>query len=277
MQLPPGTKPNWWTSVLLFGFHIFDLIAYEVLYGFSPVRNQLFFNGGYLPLVDDFLENALWENEKPNAMMYHLVCKPIESQLAPAPKKFLVVGCGQGGGMIYMAHFFSDAEFIGTERARAAVKLVNRRSSDFPNISARVATGDRLDFDDEEFDALVSVGAPTYFGLTRFVEEAMRVCKPGATISFSGGYREGTHDIIESELSAACNGKGHLVSYANITPNTFASLKADLPRREKILKNVPWPFRIYGEKWADMPGSAEYNEYDKGLRADFFAVIKKSA
>jgi hypothetical protein len=66
-----------------------------------------------------------------------------------------------------------------------------------------------------------------------------------------------------------------MVRYSNITPHTFASLKADIPRREKALARVPWPFRLHGNRWADMPGTPEYNEYENGLRADFAAVLRR--
>jgi len=267
-------KKSWLKTVLGFGFHIFDLVAYEILYRFSPVRKHLFFNGGYLPVDKKMLILDEMQDEAPNAMMYHIVCEPLLKD-AKEYSTLLDVGCGQGGGLYYMAHIFKDTTFIGTERNGYAVKLAQKLCAALPNVRAQKATGNRLDFPDAKFDAVLSVGAPTYFGLTKFVTEAARVTRIGGLISFSGGYRQGDHAAIEQELRDACGTNLELLLYRNITPNTFASLEADIPRREKLLRKVPWPFRLYGEKWADMPGSAEYDEYEKGLRADFMAVIRK--
>ncbi|MEM7242054.1 MAG: class I SAM-dependent methyltransferase [Pseudomonadota bacterium] len=267
-------KDNWIKRSLALGFHLFDLVAYDVLYRFSPVRQQVFFNGGYLPIDEDMALPERLENEAPNAMMYHLVCKPL-LQSGNDFQNILDVGCGQGGGLFYISRLFKDAKLVGTERNGYAVVLARRLCSTLPNVSAQKATNTRLDFADNRFDAVLSVGAPTYFGLSQFVSEAARVVQPGGIICFSGGYRQGNHNEIKAELRAACGENLELVTYRDITPNTFAALKADIPRREKLLKRVPWPFRLYGQKWADMPGSAEYDEYAKGLRADFMAVIKK--
>ena len=265
-------KETWWKSLFGLGFHIFDLVAYDVLYRFSPASKLMFFNGGYLPIAEDFVKNDAYLDEEANAMMYHIVCKPLA---ASKPKRILDVGCGLGGGLFYIANFFKGIDLVGIDRNRRAVSLSNRRMRDYPNVKALRSSGDYLDFEDNSFDGLTSVGVVTYFGLTQFTKEALRVVKPGAFIAFSGGYRQGDHDKIKAELRAACKGLGKLVSYENTTPNIFECLKADIPRREALLKRVPWPFSLYGRKWADLPGSAEYEEYERGLRADFLVVMQK--
>ncbi|MGH1331731.1 MAG: class I SAM-dependent methyltransferase [Paracoccaceae bacterium] len=259
-----------------FGFHIFDLVAYEILYRLSPARKHWFFNGGYLPLDPDFIEHAEFFGEAHCAMMYHQAGHSQISDLSPVPKDILDIGCGQGGGLIYLSRLFPAARLTGTERSMAAVALARKRTA--PLVQANIQRGKstHLDFAPDSFDLVVSVGAPTYFGLTTFVNEAAKVVRAGGIISLSGGYRQGDHGQIESELRAAAQAAGlDFVSYKDITPNTFASLKADIPRREVELSKVPWPFSLYAVKWADMPGSREYEEYETGLRADFAAVLKK--
>lgn len=261
-----------------FAFHLFDLVAYEVLYRLSPARKFWFFNGGYLPLDPDYTSMPEFEGEDHSAMMYHQAGHTQIAALDPAPKKILDVGCGQGGGMVYLSRLFPKASLTGTERSLSAVALAKRRTAPLIEADIRQGKSNGLAFPDDSFDLLISVGAPTYFGLTLFVNEAARVVEPGGIISLSGGYRQGDHAKIEAELreAAAANGL-EFISYRDITPHTFASLKADIPRREKALAKVPWPFSLYAVKWADMPGSTEYEEYETGLRADFAAVMRKPA
>ena len=259
-----------------FGFHLFDLVAYEVLYRLSPARKHWFFNGGYLPLDPDYVSYPEFAGEDHCAMMYHQAGHTQIKDLDPQPKDILDVGCGQGGGIVYLSRLFPGASMTGTERSRSAVALARRRTAPFVPANIQKGHSNRLAFADRSFDLLISVGAPTYFGLTLFVSEAARVVKDGGIISLSGGYRQGDHAQIADELRQAAADNGlDFISYRDITPHTFASLKADIPRREKELAKVPWPFSLYAVKWADMPGSTEYNEYEHGLRADFAAVMRK--
>lgn len=262
--------------VFALAFRLFDLVAYEVLYRLSPARKHWFFNGGYLPLDPDYIAQPEFRGEDHCAMMYHQAGHTQISALSPAPRDILDVGCGQGGGIVYLSRLFPGARLTGTERSRAAVALARRRTAPFVAADIRRGQSGGIDLPDRSFDLVISVGAPTYFGLTRFVTEAGRVLRPGGIISLSGGYRQGDHAAIEAELRAAASKAGlDFVSYRDITRHTFASLKADIPRRAAELAKVPWPFSLYAVRWADMPGSPEYMEYDTGLRADFAAVLRK--
>lgn len=262
--------------VVRMALHLFDLAAYEVLYRFSPVRNKKFFNGGYLPLANDMLPCTDCPGEEASAMMYHLLLRCMVDDLDLQPQRILDVGCGQGGGLDYAHKVFVQASLSGTDRNATAVRLARRNLAHVPGCEFAGAKGETIAFGDAKFDFVLSVGAPTYFGLTTFVAEAARVCEAGGTIALSGGYRQGDHVAIERELRDAADRCGlKFIRYANITPNTFAALQADIPRRMDELRRVPWPFRAYGWKWADMPGSAEYEEYATGKRADFAAVLVK--
>ncbi|MCL1630154.1 class I SAM-dependent methyltransferase [Roseibaca sp. V10] len=261
-----------------FGFHLFDLIAYEVLYRFSPARKHWFFNGGYLPLDADYIPHPDFAGEDHCAMMYHQAAHTQIREFGLQPLDILDVGCGQGGGLVYVSRLFPNAALSGTERSLSAVALARRRIRPHTRAQIFQSKSNRLAFANTSFDLVLSVGAPTYFGLTRFVTEAARVLRPGGVISISGGYRQGDHAQIEDELRNAAQANGLVcTSYRDITPHTFASLKADIPRREVQLAKVPWPFSLYAVKWADMPGSAEYDEYETGKRADFAAVFHKPA
>ena len=256
--------------------HLFDLAAYEVLYRFSPVSRKRFFNGGYLPIAPDLKQVPALAGEDPAAMMYHLLLCTMVADLAPKPEAILDVGCGQGGGLLYAHALFPQARLMGTDRNGTATRMTRRNLSAIGQCVVRKGAGDRIAFPDACADFVISVGAPTYFGLPRYVEEAARTCTKGGVIAFSGGYRQGDHAAIEAELRHAAREAGlEFHAYANITPHTFAALQDDIPRRAAELARVPWPFRAYGWKWADMPGSAEYDEYATGRRADFACVLRK--
>lgn len=254
----------------------FDLAAYEVLYRFSAVRRRRFFNGGFLPISPDFQFLPPLAGEDASAMMYHLLLRDMVAGLSPAPTAILDVGSGQGGGLLYAHHLYPDAHLLGTDRNGTVTRKAARAFAHLSTARFVKGRGDRINFPDASADFVISVGAPTYFGLPTYVAEAARCCRSGGIIAFSGGYRQGDIAEIEKELRLAATRNGlKFHAFRNITPHTFAALQADIPRREAEVANVPWPIRLYARKWADLPGSAEYDEYVNGQRADFAAVMTK--
>lgn len=263
-------------ALVRLGLHLFDLAAYEVLYRFSPVRRKRFFNGGYLPLAPDLHHLPELAGEEPAAMMYHLLLCSMVADIAATPDSILDVGCGQGGGLLYAHALYPKARLFGTDRNGTVTRMARRTLAATGLATLAKGRADAIVFPAETADFVISVGAPTYFGLGRYVGEAARVCRPGGIIAFSGGYRQGDHPVIETELRSAAQDSGLVFHrYTNITPHTFAALQADIPHRAAELARVPWPFRAYGWKWADMPGSAEYDEYATGRRADFACILRK--
>ncbi len=211
-------------------------------------------------------------------MMYHFVAQTHVADLGLHPRKVLDVGCGQGGGLFYLSSLFPDAQFTGTDRNGTVVRLARRNNAQRTNVNVTRGSGSELRFPPKSFDLVLSVGAPTYFPLSKYISEAARIVTPGGIISFSAGYRQHEHELVEAEVKQAAMENGlEFVRYTDITPNTFASLKADIPRRIELVKRVPWPFRLYGHKWADLPGSPEYQEYEEGRRTDFAVVLQAPA
>lgn len=256
------------------GFDVFDRIAYEFLYLVSPSRSDLFFNGGYLPFDRDFRTGLVSASEAHCAMMYHFVAKTHVGQSDDPPAHVLDVGCGQGGGMLYLAHLFPKARVVGTDRSLAAVQRARQTLKGCEQTEVIWQSG----FCPGPFDLVVGVGTPTYIGLPQFLEQCARVLSPGGIVSISGGYRKGSHDAVRHRLRHGANLVGlTLESYRDITPNTYAALEADIPRREAALERVPWPFRGFGRRWADLPGSKEYDEYRAGSRVDFAAVLRSGS
>lgn len=254
-------------------FHLLDLASYEAAYLAGPARRDLFFNSGFLPLAEDFRPLPGHEAEDHAAMMYHFVglTHPAEAGVSMAPRRILDIGCGPGGGLLYLSSRHPRAALCGTERAAAARRLARRLLP-----QARILpAGAPLD---GRFDLVTGVGTPTYIGLAAFLAQVAPLLAPGGVISISGGYRQGRHDAIRQELTSAADVQGLvLASYRDIAAHTLAALQADLPRREASVARLPRPLRRYARRWADLPGTPEHDDYLRGQRADFAAVFTHAA
>ena len=188
--------------------HLFDLAAYEFLYSLSPARSNKFFNGGYLPLAPDFRRLPEFKDEQHCAMMYHFVAETHVADLGLHPREVLDVGCGQGGGLFYLSSLFPDAQFTGTDRNGTVVRLARRNNAQRTNVNVTRGSGSELRFPPKSFDLVLSVGAPTYFPLSKYISEAARIVTPGGIISFSAGYRQHEHELVEAEVKQAAMENG---------------------------------------------------------------------
>ncbi len=257
-------------------FRVVDFIAYEFVYLVSPVRKNTFFNGGFMPLADDMVAVPELAGEETNVMAYHLVAATALAGTGLAPRRILDVGCGMGGGMLYMARLFPGAEVVGVDRSAAALRRGRKLLGGEPGMELIRSAGPGLNFAPDSFDLVVGVESPTVYGAERFLTDAMKVTRPGGIISIKSGYGEGDHAEIKARLARVAGEVGlEMLLYEDVTPGCIDALNADIPRREEMLKRVPWPFSIYGRRWADMPGTKQYEEYTSGKRADYIAAFRK--
>lgn len=255
------------------GYHLLDLASYESAYLLGPARRELFFNSGYLPLAEDFVPLPGMEAEAHAAMMYHFVARshPQAAGWLHVPRRIADIGCGPGGGLRYMTALYPRAALCGTERAWAARRLARRQVPQARIQGTRAALPGPCDL-------ITGVGTPTYIGLGPFLARFAPQLSPGGVISISGGYRQGDHARLRADLEEAARPLGlRLLSYRDIAPATRAALEADIPRREAALARLPAPLRPYARRWADLPGTPEYAEYQRGARCDFAAVLQAPA
>lgn len=257
-------------------FRVVDFIAYEFVYMVSPVRRNTFFNGGYMPLAEDLVAVPELAGEETNVMAYHLVASTALEGTGLTPARILDVGCGMGGGMLYMQRLYPGAQVVGVDRSAAALRRGRKLLAGVDGMELIRSAGPGLDFPPDSFDLVVGVESPTVYGAERFLTDAMKVTQSGGIISIKSGYGVGDHAEIEGRLRRVAGEVGlEMLLYQDVTPGCIAALKADIPRREEMLKGVPWPFSIYGRRWADMPGTKQYEEYTSGKRADFVAAFRK--
>ena len=256
-----------------------DRAVYWALYSLTPARRLAFFNSGYAPLSPHLLQVPSLAGEPYQAMLFELVLRGhLEGLDQPPPREVLEIGAGLGGGVLYARAAFPHARIVGVDVNPAAVSAARRRAGRLAGVELKVASGAALPFPDCRFDRIVSVGTAGYVGIELFLAEAARVLSPGGAISMSTGFTDATWPGIVALIDRLSAEQAlDVLRLTDITPNTLAALDADSPRRERLIRHVPPPFRSYAREMADLPGTERHQRYASGRRIDFAAVLRKPA
>lgn len=253
-----------------------NLVHYGVVYGLPFYRANLFFNGGYFPLLPGFRGLPELEREPLQANMYEFAARELVGDPLHRPRTILELGCGRGGGLVYLASLFPEAGITGIDANRSAVRDARRRFSGDPRIEVLRRDGGATGLPDASFDFVVSVGTMTYVGIPAFLREVARLAKPGAAIAATGGVTGHASDYMHRFIAHCAGDAGlRLESYVDTTRNTFAALRHDIPRREALVGAMPAFVRGYAREWSDLPGTARYEKYASGERVDFAVLLRR--
>ncbi len=262
--LPPSVRPKVEEAIYLY------------LYNFSPARRQNFFNGGYAPAAERFVNTPPFDKEPLQATLYDYVLWEMAAPHGGPRGDILDIGCGLGGGCRIAAERYPNARITGVDASGAAVRASRKRLADLPNVDVVRGNGRELPFKDASFDFIFSVGAASYIGMPEFFREASRVLRPGGLLSFSVGYTAASFPrqvraVNEHSAAAGLD----VLEIKNITEHVFAAIDADVPRRQALIDKTPSMFRGYAREWGDMPGTARYQQYVNGRRLDYVVICRK--
>ncbi len=96
-----------------------------------------------------------------------------------ANRRVLDVGCGRGGTIFTLNHFFSPRSLQGLDLSPNAVSFC-RKTQQKPNITFCEGDAEHLPFADDSFDVVTNVeSSHTYPSIHKFYDEIARVLAPG--------------------------------------------------------------------------------------------------
>jgi ubiquinone/menaquinone biosynthesis C-methylase UbiE len=176
--------------------------------------------------------------------------------------RLLDVGCGSGGPALHLAET-THAKVVGVdvlvEGIAAASAQAQARGLTETADFVRADAGERLPFEDESFDAVLSVDAmchlPDRLGV---LEEWHRVTKPGGRILFTDPTIV-TGPVTGAEIADRSAIGVYVFSIASMNEELLAEAGFDLLRREDLTENMA---RVAG-RWRDAR-----NHFSEELVAD---------
>lgn len=227
-------------------------LYYDLAFRAAASWGMSCFNYGYAPLSPEVAGDA--ECTEPYQLeMYRQAAQAVGPDRLRAAT-VLEVSSGMGGGLGYLARTLGIGTAIAFDRAHSGVRSASRR------FRLPAVTGDApsLPFADGSVDVILNIEAShVYFG-DPFLREVRRVLRPGGTLALidSRDLQPGAARAYLREHLAT--NALRLTTFRDITGNVIDSCVADSPRRELMLKHLPFFFRPPLRPMLGVEGSSRY-------------------
>jgi ubiquinone/menaquinone biosynthesis C-methylase UbiE len=178
-ELPAGARKPLW-RFLHYLFRRFD-----------PDHSTVFLNYGFAhpqgtsPTLD---LNPEEEKDRNAIQLYHQVTHDVPLENAAV----LEVGCGRGGGALFLTRHRRPSEYVGLDISAATTAFCNRFHR-APGLSFVQGEAERLPFSPGRFDVVVNIESARCYGdLDVFFRGVFRVLKPGGHFLFADVLKRGS-------------------------------------------------------------------------------------
>jgi ubiquinone/menaquinone biosynthesis C-methylase UbiE len=167
-----------------------------------------------------------------------------------AGSRLLDVGCGSGGPVLHLARA-TGATVVGVdvleEGIAAATAQAREHGLEDQSTFVRADAGERLPFEDESFDAILSIDAMCHLpDRLSVLEEWRRVIGPGGRILFTDPTIV-TGPVTGAEIADRSAIGVYVFSIASLNEELVAEAGFDLLRREDVTESTATVAR----RWAD--------------------------
>jgi SAM-dependent methyltransferase len=104
----------------------------------------------------------------------------IELMTISSESRVIDVGCGSGWATRLIAEIATDGRVVGVDISDEMIKLAQEASTSFPNVEFRVASAEKLPFDDNQFSHAFSMESLYYYhDIGAALREIKRVLRAG--------------------------------------------------------------------------------------------------
>lgn len=223
-------------------------------------RYVTFLNWGYVPnknnqyAVLEVDENML--NKNPLKLLFEIV-----GECEIHNKKVLDVGCGRGGNLSAMNHYYNCAQLIGLDITEASIQFSHKRHRN-DNITFCVGDAEKLPFESENFDAVFNCeSSHGYPNITDFYDSVYRVLKPGGYFMYG--------DILPVEKFEECEKYLETIGFTiirnqDISENILLSCDETAKTHYAAYSEMDEKFMEDMKHSLSLPGSSTYNDMRSG-------------
>jgi SAM-dependent methyltransferase len=209
------------------------------------------------------------EPDRCSLQLYHRVAAAVDL----AGKDVLEVGCGRGGGAVYVMKHLGPKSVTGVDLCIGSVRFC-REQYPIVGLTFHKANAERLPFADESFDAVVNIeSSHCYRNVGRFFAQVRRVLRPGGFFLFADFRSNAEAELLRKDLAASGL---NLLEEENINEGVLLALDhEDARKREFIGTKVPERRRAMFEFFAAVKGSGMYEAFRLGQGEYLRFVLRK--
>jgi SAM-dependent methyltransferase len=152
-----------------------------------------------------------------------------------AGRDVLEVGCGRGGGAVYVAGALGPRRLVAVDLSPRAIALCRRRFQR-PNLSFEVGDAEQLPFPDGAFDAVLNVESSHCYGrFELFLREVRRVLRPGGHFLYADFRPE---EEITGWRAALRTAGFAMTAERDLRPGVVAALDADDAQKRVMIDGL---------------------------------------
>lgn len=232
-----------------------------------------FFNLGVAPVDGDIVATLPVQDEQHQAQVYVEAVKAFRRHSNdPAPARILEVSTGLGGGLLVLSHCFPAAGIFGLDYAEASIRRSRRA---LPRASLIVADAQAAPLKDGSFPLIINVESFHALNAVTFLTEAKRLLTDDGLLVIID-FRKAPVEPLRHWLDEQADASGMtIVEFTDLTRNAIDSARSDAPRRDRLLKRIPPPFRRLAHEMTAGEGSELLQQYLNGEKTYFLCALKK--
>ena len=210
------------------------------------------------------------EKDRYSIQLYDFIINSIPEGITN--KSVLEVGCGRGGGALFLTRSYNPGSFLGVDICNEAINFCKVNNHD-PKLSFMQGDAQNLPLKDNSMDIAINIeSSHRYPDVTKFFKEINRVLKSKGYFSFTDfRAKNKVVSLIESLSSSGMV----LLESKVITPQVLMALDADNERKlDLISRLVPKVFHKQAREFASVKESASYESLASGRREYLYFLLQ---
>jgi ubiquinone/menaquinone biosynthesis C-methylase UbiE len=263
----------YWLVLTLFGKkpkttyfqRMYDLMSSKLIA--VDQNNIRFLNYGYRDELRPAVIDSLTKYERAQisqVSLYHALAAPGRG-FDLAGKTILEIGCGRGGGTVFLARQLGVQRAVGIDLSAVAVANNQAFFEDSKNVQFEQGDAQQLRFADEAFDGIFNLeSSHCYPDRDQFIKEAVRVLKKGGHFFYADFFAH--HQLEDVEQSLVGSGL-RIIEAEVINPQVLAALDHDDESKNQVIKatKVPGFFASGMREFNACKGSMMYRNFLNGF------------